>query len=155
VLFQPQFGWLISHVSKEYGRLTVLGKDDLQVYDYDVVRTALADLEPVSYRRYETVFPGWDNTARVEERAVVIHNSTPLSYEEWLYDAVTRARAQPTDHRIVFLNAWNEWAEGCHLEPDLRHGHAYLDATRRALDRSAARVVPSIRTNILAGESRN
>ena len=115
------------------------GKHDLQVYDYDAVRTALADLEPVDYRRYETVFPGWDNTARVGERAVVMHNATPAGYEEWLSEAVARARTQPSEHRIVFINAWNEWAEGCHLEPDLRHGHAYLDATRRVLTQLSVR----------------
>jgi hypothetical protein len=138
VLFQPQFGWLITHVSKQEGaRLNVPEKDGLQVYDYDAVLAALDDLEPVDYRRYESVFPGWDNTPRVGDRAVIIHNSTPSSYGEWLREAVTRARNQPTEHRIVFLNAWNEWAEGCHLEPDLRHGHAYLEATRRALSAPA------------------
>src|SRR5712691_1579136 len=121
VLFQPQFGWLITHVSRpEGGRVHIPGKDDLQVYDYEVVVNALQDLEPVDYRRYESVFPGWDNTPRVGDRAVVIHNATPSCYEAWLRDAVNRARAQPHDHRIVFVNAWNEWAEGCHLEPDLR-----------------------------------
>ena len=137
VLFQPQFGWLITHVSKQGGRLIVPGKDDLQVYEYDVVRAGLANLEPVDYRRYDTVFAGWDNTARVGEHAVVMHHSTPSAYEDWLRDAVTRACAEPIEHRLVFLNAWNEWAEGCHLEPDLRHGHAYLEATRRAVRRPA------------------
>jgi glycosyltransferase involved in cell wall biosynthesis len=135
VLFQPQFGWLITHVDRLLnGRVPVPGKDDLQVYDYDVVVDALGDLEPVDYRRYESVFPGWDNTARVGERAVVIRNSTPARYEGWLAGAVERARNEPLEQRLVFLNAWNEWAEGCHLEPDLRWGHAYLEATRRALE---------------------
>jgi glycosyltransferase involved in cell wall biosynthesis len=138
VLFQPQFGWLITHVTTKYGRVAVPGKEDLQVYDYDVVRAALSDLEPVDYRRYETVFPGWDNTARVGERAVVMQNATPSGYEEWLTEAVARARVEPEEHRIVFLNAWNEWAEGCHLEPDLEHGRAYLDATLRAQKASVA-----------------
>jgi glycosyltransferase involved in cell wall biosynthesis len=135
VLFQPQFGWLITHVDRVAGsRRRILGKDELQVYDYDVVVDALRHLEPVDYRRYETVFPGWDNTPRLGERAVVIHNATPAKYEAWLTETVARLRGEPVEHRLVFVNAWNEWAEGCHLEPDVRFGHAYLDATRRALD---------------------
>jgi glycosyltransferase involved in cell wall biosynthesis len=134
VLFQPQFGWLITHVSGlAGGRRRLPGKEDLQVYDYDVVVDALDDLEPTPYRRYESVFPAWDNSARVGDRAVVIHNSSPFSYERWLGAAVARARREDVEHRLVFINAWNEWAEGCHLEPDLLHGHAYLEATRRAV----------------------
>jgi glycosyltransferase involved in cell wall biosynthesis len=152
VLFQPQFGWLIAHVAElEGGRLNVPGKDGLQVYDYDVAVRALDDLAPVDYRRYEAVFPGWDNTARVGDRAVVIHESTPSRYEAWLRATVVRARDQPVDHRIVFVNAWNEWAEGCHLEPDLRHGHAYLDATRQALHMAAPRADHSSRVSALYG----
>jgi glycosyltransferase involved in cell wall biosynthesis len=138
VLFQPQFGWLITHVSSlPEGRVRIGGREELQVYDYDVVIEALRNLEPVDYHRYESVFPGWDNTPRVGERAVVIHNANPASYESWLGDAVSRARTRPHDDRIVFINAWNEWAEGCHLEPDLRFGRAYLEATQRALSSSS------------------
>ena len=134
VLFQPQFGWLMTHAADRGARIAVPGRPDLQVYDYDAVRAALRDLAPVPYRRFESVFPSWDNSPRVGERAVVMHNATPAGYQQWLTEAVHRAAAEPRpDERIVFVNAWNEWAEGCHLEPDARHGHAYLEATKAAV----------------------
>ena len=43
----------------------------------------------------------------------------------------------PATRRLVFVNAWNEWGEGCHLEPDLQHGHAFLEELNRALSRTA------------------
>ena len=132
VLFQPQFGRLITHASKN-GRIPISGHQNLQVYDYQKAVEEMAKIESVSYRRYETVFANWDNTSRVGDKAVVMHNSSPIVYEEWLRRAVARTRMYPPEQRVVFVNAWNEWAEGCHLEPDLRHGHAYLEATARAL----------------------
>jgi len=82
---------------------------------------------------FRTVFPSWDNTARRATRANVIVNATPANYEFWLAESIRLASAElPYSKRLVFINAWNEWAEGCHLEPDRRHGHAFLGATLRA-----------------------
>ena len=133
VLFQPQFGWLMSNAAKHGASLPIAGQEELQVYDYSRVRDLAATISSVAYRRYESVVPGWDNTPRVGGRAVILDNATPDAYEEWLRGAVARARHEPLEHRVVFINAWNEWAEGCYLEPDRRHGRAYLEATRRAL----------------------
>lgn len=82
---------------------------------------------------HRTVFPSWDNTARRHENAVVVLNGTPQNYEFWLARALRQTtREFPDQERFVFVNAWNEWAEGCHLEPDRKYGHAFLEATRRA-----------------------
>jgi hypothetical protein len=69
---------------------------------------------------------------------VVLHNSTPEAYGQWLATAIDRVQGRPEDERLVFINAWNEWGEGCHLEPDQRNGLAYLEETARALRRHAA-----------------
>jgi len=64
-------------------------------------------------------------------------NGTPENYEYWLSRALRQtAQDFPDQERFVFVNAWNEWAEGCHLEPDREYGHGFLHATKAALQGS-------------------
>jgi lipopolysaccharide biosynthesis protein len=86
---------------------------------------------------FRGVIPSWDNTARRGLNGTVLLNGSPENYEYWLSEAIRRTREEfPGEARPLFINAWNEWAEGCHLEPDRRHGHRFLEATRRALEGS-------------------
>ncbi len=88
--------------------------------------------EPHCSDVFRTVFPSWDNTARTGKRALVTLNGTPANYEYWLRETVRRTQIDfPGKDRFVFINAWNEWAEGCHLEPDRMFGHEFLEATLR------------------------
>lgn len=88
------------------------------------------------YRLFETAFPMWDNAARLPLTGVTYAFSSPELYKIWLQRLCTRAveREKNPESRVVFINAWNEWAEGAHLEPDRRYGYAYLRATREALE---------------------
>ena len=64
---------------------------------------------------------------------VYLHAS-PRRYRDWLQTTIASRLAQvPPPERLVFINAWNEWAEGAVLEPDTALGHAWLDGTRQAL----------------------
>jgi lipopolysaccharide biosynthesis protein len=101
-----------------------------------------------SYPRIASVCPGWDNSPRRPSGATIVMNSTPELYERWLSETVRRQRAllgdgsgseQIVPESLVFINAWNEWAEGNHLEPCQRWGRAYLEATQRALRAGAAK----------------
>jgi Glycosyltransferase WbsX/Methyltransferase domain len=103
------------------------------VVDFRAVARRRLALPPPPFRLYRTAMAGWDNTPRLGRRATVFHGATPAAYEEWLRALVTAARLGHPEHRLVFVNAWNEWAEGAHLEPDERFGTGYLEATRRAL----------------------
>src|SRR5262249_47306635 len=109
VLFQPQFSIL-----GRQPRLDV-GPTATRVYDYQQAWRALADPPPVDYHRYECVCPSWDNTARRGEDAWILHDSSPAAYQEWLELAIRRTLERPASDRLLFLNAWNEWAEGAHL----------------------------------------
>ncbi len=88
---------------------------------------------------FRCVMPSWDNEARKPSQGITFLHSSPAAYAEWL-DDVCRSTTETFsgDERIVFVNAWNEWAEGCHLEPDRRFGYAYLQATRDVLARYPA-----------------
>ena len=105
-----------------------------QVLDYDrVVDASLSEPMP-SFPLIKTAFPSWDNDARRQGAGNVIHGSTPRKYEAWLSRLVRNAVNHPFfSEPIVCINAWNEWAEGAYLEPDLHHGAAYLNATGRAV----------------------
>jgi len=83
-------------------------------------------------RVYRTVFPSWDNTARVQDRALIVLGATVSNYERWLRAASALAeRERSGSEQLLFINAWNEWAEGCHLEPDRKFGRGFLEATLR------------------------
>jgi hypothetical protein len=98
------------------------------VYSYSELVNYSLSKPAVPYQRIPAVTPMWDNTARRGKKAVVFQGSTPALYENWLRKVVARKDAE-----FIFINAWNEWAEGCHLEPCRRWGKAYLEATRNAL----------------------
>lgn len=78
---------------------------------------------------HRSVMVGWDNTARRGVDGVVLSATSPVNFQRALNEAITwtTARYGP-DERLVWVNAWNEWAEGNYLEPDARNGHAYLAA---------------------------
>jgi lipopolysaccharide biosynthesis protein len=91
------------------------------------------ELQHPAGRHFRTVFPSWDNTARSGSRANIVINANPANYEYWLSESIRKAECElPRGQQLVFINAWNEWAEGCHLEPDRVHGRGFLEATARA-----------------------
>ncbi len=104
------------------------------VVSYEDLADQFESRRPPPYPLIRAVCPSWDNTARTLERGRVFHGSTPARYARWLEAACRSAEEHPLlGERLVFINAWNEWAEGAYLEPDRRYGYAYLEATRSAL----------------------
>lgn len=110
------------------------------VYSYEgLIESTLAQKD-LGYLRFPCVTPMWDNSARRRHRgAAIFHGSTPELYRRWLEEAVRRFVPPSPDENLVFINAWNEWAEGNHLEPCERWGTAYLEATRDVLALASVR----------------
>ena len=102
---------------------------------YNDIAVRFATRPSPSYTRFRSVMPGWDNTARRQDTSFCFDQSTPGAFQAWLEESLEQTRLDRFgDEKLVFLNAWNEWAEGAYLEPDKRFGHTYLEAVSNALD---------------------
>lgn len=100
----------------------------------ELAREAMARPEP-TYPLHPGVNPGWDNEPRRNGASRVYVHASPRGYRDWLRHAIATARQREPaiEAPLVFINAWNEWAEGAVLEPDTQLGYAWLQATRAAL----------------------
>ena len=105
-----------------------------KIYDYRQIRNNFLKTNYKKSLVYRGLMSSWDNTARRMDRSLAFVGSSPTAYYAWLRRAVELTCQQRVgDERLLFINAWNEWAEGCHLEPDERDGYAWLNATRKAI----------------------
>jgi len=106
------------------------------LHDYrDLARLSLQRPVP-SYKYYRCVMPGWDNTPRrvgAKNGAMITVGSSPDEYRSWLSGILSAFRPYDAEENFVLVNAWNEWAEGNHLEPSQKWGRAFLEATRDAI----------------------
>lgn len=108
-----------------------------KVYDYNqVVNNAVKKEEP-DYKLYRTAMLSWDNTARKQNASHIFEGFTLLRYKQWISNLASRVynnEKYGDEEKLIFVNAWNEWAEGTHLEPDRKFGYGYLDSTYKALE---------------------
>lgn len=99
------------------------------IYDYGEF-ASLQQKTPFMADTYPSVTPGWDNTARRKVNYFLLHDSTPEKYGEWLLYIKNNYPWNQNPESFIFINAWNEWAEGNHLEPCLKWGDQYLKTTK-------------------------
>jgi lipopolysaccharide biosynthesis protein len=107
----------------------------------DLMQRALARPR-ADYTRFPCVTPMWDNSPRRRSQgAAIFEGATPALYAQWLATEIARFSPPSVDENLVFINAWNEWAEGNHLEPCRQWGTHYLDATREVLSPVSSRMM--------------
>jgi len=108
-----------------------------KTYDYDAICKCIVESEDEYLNKpvLPSLFLEWDNTARYKQRAAIYQGCTPERFEYWLDRLCRKVSATPGKERIIFINAWNEWAEGTYLEPDTVTGYRYLEAIERCVSR--------------------
>lgn len=139
VNFEPQLGYLpdasndsvnLSKLKRNISFGLINGK--LKIYDYSEARRRMMIHRP-HFPYYPTIFVGWDNSPRRGANGIIILNSRPDAFAEGLNSLVQESQVKPFDDRLIFINAWNEWAEGNYLEPDVTNGTGYLEKIRECV----------------------
>ncbi|MBQ9403347.1 MAG: glycoside hydrolase family 99-like domain-containing protein [Synergistaceae bacterium] len=104
-----------------------------RLLDYDEMWQAIIDFKHDDKRFIAGAFKDWDSTPRHAARAPIMTGATPEKFRKYMTRLIKKVREEYT-RPYIFLNAWNEWAEGSNIEPDERFGYQYLEALRDALN---------------------
>jgi CDP-glycerol glycerophosphotransferase (TagB/SpsB family)/ADP-heptose:LPS heptosyltransferase/predicted O-methyltransferase YrrM len=152
LIFQPGNG-KINKLNK-WQKLSDLGaaehvNTEAIVVDYEKAWNVMKEETNKDDYSFSCVVPSWDSSARrAKIGAYILQNSNPNSYQRWLEYEIEKVVHRNSDERLVVINAWNEWAEGNHLEPDQKFGHGYLKATKNAIDNS---LITLAKINLIKG----
>ena len=105
-----------------------------EIYDYRSLVQQSMEKTDIHYPMFRGCMLGWDNTARRKNKAHIYCHSTPFEFQRWLAAACEfTSHVWEKERRFVFINAWNEWAEGTHLEPDQKYGTEFLQVVSNAV----------------------
>ena len=102
-------------------------------YEYSEIIKHLIVNEDSWDNVYPTIIPNWDRSPRSGSKAAVWHRSTPDLFKKHVSKAINIVSKKPDEHKIIFLQSWNEWAEGNYIEPDLVFGKSYLNILKETL----------------------
>lgn len=137
--FRPQLGALPNafedqFIYKRYKRNLLkhgLADGKRKLYSYQEALEFMQAVEPSSLDNVmPCAFVGWDNTPRRNENGIIIYDNKPELFEKELKRLKNKMLKSPEHEQFLFINAWNEWAEGNHLEPDQKNKHAFLHAIK-------------------------
>jgi hypothetical protein len=107
----------------------------LEKMDYDRLWECVLKRKPAEPNRIPGAFTNWDSTPRKGAHGLVVEGGSPQKFEYYLKQQIERAKN--VYHKdMIFIAAWNEWAEGSMLEPDQKNGYGYLQALKNALKAS-------------------
>lgn len=101
-----------------------------QLLDYDD-RAFMPEICFSNDNIFPCVVPNWDHSPRSGRKGTVMLGSSPEKFQKTMHTMVEKVQHKPENKRFIFIKSWNEWGEGNYLEPDLRYGHAWLDALKK------------------------
>ena len=114
------------------------------LYKYNrYIKHEEATLLEKKLKEFPGITPGWDNSPRRIKRSFwALTKNTPKLYGQWLQFILKNFHPYSDEENFIFVNAWNEWAEGCHLEPDQKNGLGFLEETLAAINSYTKKTTP-------------
>ena len=108
-----------------------------KIFSYPNYVDDMINREPFDkYKQFPTLMPSWDNACRrINQPFMMFKDSSPELFGRWAEHVLSTFQPFSEQENLVFINAWNEWAEGNHMEPDLKWGRGYLEALKKAVDK--------------------
>jgi len=132
VEFEPHYTMALGEADNAWRERQTYENTTKLVLDYDSVWSSILNRTPAKPNTIPGAYVDWDNTARLGKNATIYTGSTPEKWQEYLTKQLIRAR-EVHNSEFLFINAWNEWAEGAYLEPDNKYGFDYLQGVKNAL----------------------
>lgn len=102
-------------------------------YDYCKIMNNFYSPSDAREDVYPQLLSGWDRSPRSGRKAIIYYNNTPDTFKKAAQNAVDFVKNKAPEHRIIFLNSWNEWGEGAYMEPDLKYGKGKIKALKKIL----------------------
>ncbi len=100
-----------------------------RIESYDKIWKKILNEEKIGEQTFGGAFVDWDNSPRKKKKNLVFKGSNPAKFQ--YYFRCQYEKAKKLNSQFIFINAWNEWAEGTYLEPDIFYKTAYLEAVKR------------------------
>ena len=104
------------------------------IFSYPNLASNMINKPKPNYKYFRCITPSWDNSARRNENAIIYIDNDPKIFGNWAKKMVEYTKTNlPENEQLLFVNAWNEWGEGAHLEPDQKYGFKYLEELANAI----------------------
>lgn len=123
--------YAVGHPNWFYRKIRKRILNEPNIHNYDEIWKMILTRKPIAKNIYPGAFPSWDNTPRKGNKSDVFFRATPEKFEKYFKLQMEHAK-DVYNAQYIFINAWNEWAEGAHLEPDEINGYGYLNAIKKS-----------------------
>ena len=120
-----------SLIERAYLKIMRIAFKTGRIVSYKKAAKWFSGIEDKDNTCYPCLIPGWDHSPRSGKGGHILVNPTPEVFSKHVQTVVNTVKDKPDQEKIVFLRSWNEWAEGNYMEPDIKHGHGFLDALKK------------------------